>query len=68
MKQEVEKGLSKAWKSSYIPPCPQAELISRDSNRGARFENIVYLGDSVNLAPPLTTDVWKRTVKDLGLN
>ncbi|MGC1306811.1 MAG: hypothetical protein WA885_06250 [Phormidesmis sp.] len=67
-KQAAEKGLSTAWKSFYIPHWPQSGLIPRDLDRGDRFENIVYLGDRVNLAPELKTESWKAQIANLGLN
>jgi hypothetical protein len=68
MKQVSEKGISVLWESYYIPHWPQTGLIPRAVERGDYFENIVYLGDPVNLAPELTTDSWKKQVEALGLN
>lgn len=52
----------------YLPHWPQPGLMPRDSSRGSRIENIVYLGRDINLAPPFRDAKFAEAVKDLGLN
>jgi hypothetical protein len=51
----------------YIPHWPQPGLIPRDVNRGDRFENIAFFGESINLAAQLKTTAWERELHNMGL-
>ena len=66
--QKKSKSLFTLWESYYIPFWSQAGLIPRNSNRGDKFENIAFFGDSVNLAPELQQKSWQQQVNALGLN
>lgn len=54
--------------SYYIPQWPQPGLVPRDTERGDRFENIVFVGARQNLAPELITDGWRQSREELSLN
>lgn len=51
----------------YIPHWPQPGLISRDSKRENRFENIAFFGESQNLAPELRDFSWEKKLREMGL-
>ncbi|TRU80109.1 MAG: hypothetical protein EWV76_23935 [Microcystis novacekii Mn_MB_F_20050700_S1] len=55
-------------KRYFLPHWTQPGLIPRDPQRGDRFENVVYLGISYNLAPPLRKPEWQQQLEHLGLN
>jgi len=55
--------------SYYMLHWPQPGLVSRDPNRGDKFENIAFFGDiRYNLAAELGGALWKESLSSLGLN
>jgi hypothetical protein len=58
----------RARNSYYMPHWPQPGLIPRNPSRGARLENIVYMGISYNLAPELLEPQWRHALTDMGLS
>ncbi len=53
----------------FIPHWPQRGLISRDSSRGLRFENVVFFGEPKNLALELRSEAWQqRLSQELGIS
>ncbi|MBD1899645.1 DUF4806 domain-containing protein [Trichocoleus sp. DQ-A3] len=54
-------------KKYYIPHWPQPGLIPRDPARGARFENIAYLGREENVVAELKQPSWHQQLNALGL-
>ncbi|HEY9620313.1 MAG TPA: hypothetical protein V6C78_08090 [Crinalium sp.] len=55
------------WDSYYMPHWIQSSLIPRNPERGDRFENIVYMGDAVNLAPELRDPSFSKALEEMGL-
>ena len=53
--------------NQYVCYWPQPDLIPRDSERGARFERVVYMGRAKNLAPALRSEAWSRRLREHGL-
>lgn len=54
--------------TEVLPFWPQPSLIPRDAARGARCENVAYLGRLLNLAAPLQTAQWTQSLKESGFN
>lgn len=65
--QQVPKGLFKLWESYFIPYWPQPALIPRNTERGDRFENVVFFGREQNLIHELRDPLWQKTLEYLGL-
>ena len=64
----VQNPLETLFKNSYyLPHWPQPGLISRDSARGDRFENIAFFGHEVNLAPEFKHPSWQKQINAMGL-
>lgn len=55
------------WQSQYIPFWSQPGLIPRRQERGARLENVVFLGIRHNLDPQLKSPKWQEQLAKLGL-
>jgi len=53
---------------AFVHNWPQPELIPRDSERGDKFENVVYMGRAKNLAPELKKHQWSQRLAEIGLN
>lgn len=57
-----------AGKNYYMPHWSQPGLISRNSQRGDRFENIAFFGLRENLLSELQSEFWQEQIQQLGLN
>lgn len=51
----------------YIPHWPQPQIISRDINRGDRFENLAFLGEESSLALELRSLEWRTALAERDL-
>lgn len=65
--QAIPKHFMELWESHFIPHWPQPSIIPRDPERGDTFENVTFLGNSVNLVTELQSQVWNDQLKSLGL-
>jgi len=65
--QAIPKRFMELWESHFIPHWPQPSIIPRDLERGDAFENVTFLGNSVNLVNELQSQVWNDQLKSLGL-
>jgi hypothetical protein len=54
------------WPAYYIPGWPQPGLISRNPERGEKFENIACFG--YELAPELKESSWQKKLETLGFH
>lgn len=54
--------------SFYIPYWPQPGLIPRDSKRGDKFENVVYMGAPKNLREDLRSPEFAEELAKEGIN
>ncbi len=52
----------------FIPHWPQPGLIPRDTNRGARIEELAFKGASVNLYAPLRKPSFQQALAKLGVH
>jgi len=52
----------------FIPHWPQPGLLPRDPGRGARVENIAYLGRAAGAVPWMTSDNFGKQLAKLGVN
>jgi hypothetical protein len=65
--QAIPKGLMTLWESHFIPHWPQPSIIPRDPGRGDTFENVMFLGNAVNLVPEFQDPIWYQELNQLGL-
>lgn len=65
--QAISKSFMTLWQSHFIPHWPQPSIIPRNPNRGETFENIMFLGNEVNLIPELRDQYWYDQLDKLGL-
>ena len=65
--QSIPKKLFSLWQSCFIPHWPQPDIVPRRSDRGDRFENVVFAGNQVNLVSELRQPQWYRQLEELGL-
>jgi len=66
---EIVQNQSSVWKDTdvHIPHWPQPGLLARDSARGAKLENIVYMGKEENLDAELRSDSFKHRLAEMGM-
>lgn len=55
------------WESHFIPHWPQPSIIPRPPERGDTFENVMFLGNAVNLVPEFRDPIWYEELEKLGL-
>jgi len=65
--QAIPKRFIELWESHFIPHWPQPSIIPRDPERGDTFENVTFLGNSVNLVAEFQSQTWNDQLKSLGL-
>jgi hypothetical protein len=65
--QAIPKTLMTLWESHFIPHWPQPSIIFRDPKRGDAFENVMFLGNAVNLVPEFQEPMWYEELEKLGL-
>ncbi|UIE37511.1 glycosyltransferase [Leptodesmis sichuanensis] len=65
--QAITKGFMRLWESHFIPHWPQPSIIPRPSDRGDIFENVMFLGNAVNLVPEFRELIWYEELEKLGL-
>ncbi len=51
-------------RSVFLPHWPQPGLIARDPGRGDRFDNMVFYGDPINLAPEFRDPGFAAGIRD----
>ncbi|MEM9002297.1 MAG: hypothetical protein AAGE59_02095 [Cyanobacteria bacterium P01_F01_bin.86] len=54
--------------SYFMPHWPQPGLLSRQHDRGDRFDTVAFFGHATNLAPEFLGHQWVATLRELGLN
>lgn len=60
---------SRLQNSYFMPLWPQAGLIPREISRTTLFKKVAFFGDPKNLAPELSSSLWKENLrKKLALN
>jgi hypothetical protein len=52
----------------FIHYWPQEKLVPRDESRQGLLCNVAYFGREWNLEPILQQPLWKKTLKEMGLN
>jgi hypothetical protein len=57
-----------ARRSAAMSFWPQPSLLKRDAARGARCENVAYLGRTLNLAEELRAEAWSAELARQGMN
>lgn len=65
--QAIPKRFATLWESYFIPHWPQSSIIPRDHQRGETFENVVFIGNEVNLVPEFQSQFWYEQLEALGL-
>jgi hypothetical protein len=65
--QAIPKSLINLWESHFIPHWPQPSIIPRPPERGDIFENVMFLGNAVNLVPEFRDPTWYEELEKLGL-
>lgn len=65
--QAIAKSVITLWESHFIPHWPQPSIIPRDPGRGEIFENVMFLGNAVNLVPEFQDPAWYEELDNLGL-
>ena len=65
--QTIPKSLINLWESHFIPHWPQPSIIPRPPERGDTFENVMFLGNAVNLVPEFRDPTWYEELEKLGL-
>lgn len=65
--QSIQKRFMTLWESHFIPFWPQPSIIPRPSERGDIFENVMFLGNAVNLVPEFRDPSWYEELEKLGL-
>jgi hypothetical protein len=65
--QAISKGATTLWESHFIPHWPQPSIIPRNPDRGDTFENVMFLGNAINLVPEFQEPVWYEELQNLGL-
>jgi hypothetical protein len=56
------------WNAAFMTFWPQSNLLPRDEDRGATFENAAFFGYPQNLADSLHESAWRAALSELGLN
>lgn len=66
---EIVQNQSSVWRKSdiYLPHWPQPGLVERDASRGARVENLVFIGRSEHLAEEFKSDAFSGDLRRLGV-
>jgi glycosyltransferase involved in cell wall biosynthesis len=62
---DFENHQNSIWNPDYISHWPQPGLISRDSNRGSKIENVAFIGTASQLAEELKSNPWIEALNDL---
>lgn len=65
--QAIPKSLMTLWESHFMPHWPQPSIIPRPPERGDIFENVMFLGNAVNLVPEFRDPAWYEELEKLGL-
>lgn len=65
--QAIPKKIMTLWESHFIPHWLQPSIIPRDPDRGSIFENVMFLGNAVNLVPEFRSPTWYEELEKLGL-
>ncbi|MDP6625447.1 MAG: hypothetical protein QGG87_03190 [Nitrospinota bacterium] len=66
--RDIFERLFKPGPSYFIPYWHQPGLIHREHSRGKLFKNIVYMGQTKNLADELGSPEWIKEMKTEGIN
>lgn len=64
----VQNASSAARDRFFIPSWLQPGLVPRDQGRGARVENVAYLGAVNELHPELANPAWPTALRERGLH
>ena len=65
---ELDSSASSLWNPYYILPWPQPNLIPRLAERGAKVENVAFIGTRNNLTQELLSERWLNALSKLGCN
>ena len=64
----VQNRASAGGNRFFVPHWPQPSLVPRDPGRGARLENVVFVGFETNLDPAFTAPAWRERLATEGLS
>jgi len=66
---EIVQNHYSIWRSTdiYIPHWPQPGLLPRDTERGGKLENIVFIGKKCHLADELQSSFFCKQLEKIGL-
>ena len=66
---EIVQNRTSVWSENdiYIPHWPQPGLVRRRAERRGRIERLVYMGHAWNLAPAFRDDVFRRALRQIGV-